>query len=249
MKPGKLATFIFMLFCVNHSQAQIDFTQWQAGINAGVMVYQGDLTPSPIGSYKTLKPTAGFFVSRIINPSFLLKTNFAFGRIKGDDSKYNDPWWRKERNLYFTSRVIEISELLVWNMFSNNGNELGKRFSPYVFGGLGVSFLKVKRDYSNMSKNFFIDFPQVQAGFNADISITPPRTAIVLPVGIGVEYYVNPRFSLTAETNFRYTFTDYLDGFSRGANPSKKDFYQTHTLGLLYRFGKQDKLGCPVMTY
>ena len=81
----------------------------------------------------------------------------------------------------------------------------------------------------------FVDFddheyvtanPQVQAGFNADISITPPRTAIVLPVGIGVEYYINPRFSLTAETNFRYTFTDYLDGFSRGANPSKKDFYQ-----------------------
>src|SRR6185295_7593793 len=107
----------------------------------GIFVYQGDLTPSDVGSYNTVKPTFGLYVSRVLNPSLLLRTNLALGKLYGNDGKYNSPEWRKQRNYRFTTPVTEISELLVWNMLGNNSNELGHRFSPYVFGGLGVTFL------------------------------------------------------------------------------------------------------------
>ncbi len=245
----KAVAFIALLFIAgtNCIKAQLDFSKWQIGVNGGIMIYQGDLTPSDIGSYKTIKPTFSLYISRILNPSFLLRTNVAFGKLHGNDAKYNSPVWRQERNYSFITPVTEISELLVWNMFGNNSNELGQRFSPYAFGGVGVSLLKVNRDYSNFNQHYFATATGITNGLAADISRTPARTALVIPMGLGMEFYLTPKLSLTAETNFRHTFTDYVDGFSLGANPQKDDFYHSHTMGLLYRFGKGNRLGCPVI--
>lgn len=240
-------TVVLFLTVVSGTQAQINFSKWQIGVNGGILVYQGDLTPTDVGSYKTVKPVSGLYVSRILNPAFLLRTNLAIGKLYGNDSLYSSPVWRKQRNYNFTASVTEISELLVWNMLGNNGNELGHRFSPYAFAGVGVSILKIHRDYSNFNTHYFATATNITTGLASDTSRGTPGAALVIPMGLGMEFYLSPRFSLTAETNFRLTFTDYLDGFSRGANPDKNDFYHSHTVGLVYRFGKSNKLDCPVI--
>ena len=247
-QPHKAGVFAIavLIGSISIASAQLNLSKWQIGINGGVLVYQGDLTPSTLGSYKTLQPVAGFFISRILNPSFILRTNLTFGKLAGADARYKDPTYRQQRNLSFSTPVTEISELMVWNMFGNNSNEIGNRFSPYLFGGVGVSFINVSRA-SNLSKTFFANEPQIQIGLAADLSKTLPKTALVIPVGIGVEYYLFSNLVLNVETNFRYTFTDYLDGFSRVANPNKKDFYQSHTIGLVYKFDKKKGLDCPVI--
>ncbi|MEO6550746.1 MAG: DUF6089 family protein [Ferruginibacter sp.] len=246
----RLSASIVLLFIGAFGvKAQTNWNKWQLGINGGIFIYQGDLTPADIGSYKTADPAIGFYVSRVLNPSFLLRTNVTFGKLHGDDARYNSPIWRKERNYSFTSPVVEVSELLVWNMLGNNGNELGKRVSPYAFGGLGVSFLKVSRDTSNFNTHYFSAATNILNGLVADLNRDPPRAILVAPMGVGLEVYLSPRLSLTAETNFRLTFTDYLDGFSLGASPERKDFYHSHTVGLLFRFGKSDQLGCPVIKH
>ncbi len=229
--------------------AQPGLSNWQVGVNAGIFIYQGDLTPSHFGSYKTMKPALGIYVSRILSPSFILRTSLAWGHLKGDDAKYSKPEWRQQRNFNFTSPVTEISEMLVWNIFKNNSNEAGKRFSPYVFGGAGISFVKIKRDYSNLNAGFFDGESALQSGLATDIATSTPKRLLVLPLGVGVEYYLSPRIALTAETNFRYMRTDYLDGFSQAANPEKKDFYYSHVIGLVYKFGAKNAVGCPVMKY
>jgi len=242
-----LLSIIVIVAAFSKAQGQTSLSKWQIGINGGIMIYQGDLTPETIGAYKTLQPTIGLYASRVINPSFLLRTNLAIGRLKGDDSRYDSPLWRKERNFKFASPVAEISELLVWNMAGNNGNDLGQRFSPYIFAGVGVSLLRVNRDYSGFNTHYFASATNLLNGLNADTLHVPPRATMVIPVGIGMEYYLTPKLSLTAETNLRYAFTDYLDGFSVGGNPKRKDAYHSHTIGLLYRFGGKNKLDCPVL--
>ena len=246
---GPVLISLLLFGTMPYAYAQSDLRSWQVGINAGMFIYEGDLTPSKLGSYKTLKPGFGLYVSRILSPAFILRTNLSFGKLKGDDAKYNDPDWRKQRNFNFTSPVTEISELLVWNIFKNNSNEVGKRFSPYLFGGAGISFIKVNRDYSNFNAAYFGDGSDLPARLAEDIATNTPKRIFVLPVGAGVEYYLSPSIALTAETNFRYTFTDYLDGFSKGANPEKKDFYHSHTIGLVYKFGSKNEVGCPVVKY
>lgn len=240
-----MGLFVFCL-CSLSAYTQLNLSKWQVGVNAGIFIYQGDLTPSPLGSYRTLSPGFGLYVSRILSPSFILRTNFARGSIKGADAAYASPWWRKERNFKFSSPVTEISELLVWNILRNNSNEEGYRFSPYVYGGLGLTLLNVKRDYSGMNPTVFAENNEVMSGLATDFSRRTPRAMLSLPAGLGVEYYLTPKIALTAETAFRITFTDYLDGFSKAANPRRKDYYHSHTVGLVYKFGSKNDYDCPV---
>src|SRR5436190_7424979 len=93
--------------------SQSKFSKFEIGINAGVFVYQGDLTPSQFGSYNTLRPELNLFVNKIISPVFSLRTNLALGGLKGDDAAYQLPKYRQQRNLDFNSPAFEISELLV----------------------------------------------------------------------------------------------------------------------------------------
>lgn len=229
------------------ARAQLDLSKWQIGANVGMFIYQGDLTPSPIGSYRTTQPGLGIYISRVLNPSFIVRANFAMANLHGNDALYTSPAWRKERNFSFSSSAKEISAQLVWNIFSNNGNELDKRISPYAFAGAGVTILKGVRYYGSMTKEFIAAEPQAVKGLVFDLAHPQSKLIAVVPVGAGIEYYLSPRISLTAETCFRFTFTDYIDGFSKAANSNKKDYYHAHTVGVVYKFGKKDKYGCPKM--
>ena len=252
-RSKSITAVIFFVASLLSVQAQNGY-KWMAGINGGVIIYQGDLTPSPLGSYKTATPVIGFSIARIMNPYFAIRGNAVFGKLKGDDAVYDNPAWRKSRALNFSTPVTELTAQVLWNPFGNNSNELGMRFTPYLFAGAGVSFINVNRDFSRMDTTVFSFNSKTQAGLQQDAAVTPPRSLFVLPVGAGLSYYLGSRWSLNYELNFRYTFSDYLDGFSYSANPNQKDYYHSHTVGLQYRFGGNggggtDKLGCPVMKY
>lgn len=244
---------IFFITSVFSLQAQSGY-KWMAGINGGAIIYQGDLTPSSLGSYKTASPVLGFSIARIMSPYFAIRGNAAFGKLKGDDAAYDNPAWRKSRALNFSTPVTELSAQLLWNPFGNNSNDLGMRLTPYLFAGAAVSFINVSRDYSQMDTTIFSFNSKTQVGLQQDAAVTPPRSLFVLPVGAGLSCSLGSRWSLNYELNFRYTFNDYLDGFSYTANPNQNDYYHSHTVGLHYRFGGNggdgaDKLGCPIMKY
>lgn len=229
--------------------AQIKQSNWQFGLNAGIMVYQGDLTPYAIGSYRTMKPAFSVYICRVLSASFTSKTSIGFGELHGKEGVYQNPDWRMERNFKFTSPVKEITEVFVWNISKNTRNGTVGRFSPYLFVGAGISLLNISRDTSQMNAVIFGKGSDVQMGLTKDFNRATPKAMLIIPIGIGLEYSASPHISITAETNFRYIFTDYLDGFSRSANPTKRDYYHTHTIGLIYKLGEKDRLGCPVIRF
>ncbi len=241
---------LLLLFIIITQTVTAQTSKWQLGVNGGVFIYQGDLTPTSIGSYATPSPVFGVNVSWVLNSYFSVRANLAVGKLRGDDAAYSDPAWRRQRNFNFSTPVTELSGLMVWNLFGNNSNELGMRLSPYVFGGAGISWLNIRRDYSRLNPDLFGTSSKERQGIITDSAKTLPGTIPVIPLGLGVQYYISPKISLTAETNFRYTFTDYLDGFSYSANPNQRDFYHSHTIGILFRFGaNKNDIGCPVMKF
>ncbi len=247
LKKVMMAVFIFT---AASASAQIKSSyKWMIGVNGGIMIYQGDLTPSTFGSYKTPSATFGIHLSRILNPYFAIRGNLVFGRLKGDDCAYANPSWRRARNLQFSSPVSELSAQVVWNPFGNNSNEIGQLITPYFFAGIGYSNLSVKRDYSRLDTTVFNYKTAQSTGLKQDIIRRPPGSVLVLPVGAGLSFYLSPKFSLTFETSLRYTFNDYIDGFSYAGNPKTNDYYHTNTIGLVYRFGKTDPYECPKMKY
>ena len=245
-----LQLYLLLLISISYSNkahSQTNTGSWQLGANIGIAVYQGDLTPYRSGSYKILKPSIGFNISRIFTPDLKLRTSIAIGQLKGDEGLYVKPPYRKERNLSFTTSFVEISEILIWNFLDKSSDISYKRFSPYIFGGVGVSLLNINRSSSKTTAAYLLNEPIATAGLLQDLQTAPPKVILVFPAGIGLEIFISPSVSLNAEINFRYTRTDYLDGFSKIANPKVNDYFYTNTIGIIYKLGKKDLLGCPVL--
>ena len=252
MKAFIKSTPFIILFAADPStvKAQLDLSGYEIGIAGSGFVYQGDLTPSRLGSYRTLKPGVQIFLSKIINPMFSLRTNLSIGKLKGDDAKYAVPEYRQQRNFNFKTPVFEIAELLVADLLKNNFAQRSSRLSPYVFAGVGLSFLKIKRDWSGFNAEYFSTETSTLQGLEDDAQHSLPKTIPVLPLGIGIRYSVSKRISVNVESSYRLTFTDYLDGFSQAADPSRKDSYQTHSVGIIYHFQKENSSWkCPVPKY
>lgn len=247
MKTTFKTSVLLGLFCntIVILSAQPDFSNFEIGMNASAFIYQGDLTPARFGSYRTLKPGFSIYINRLLTPMWSLRTNFAIGKLKGDDAKYPSPEYRQQRNFYFTSPVFEISELIVADVLKHNLTRSYHGLSPYVFAGIGFSFLNIKRDWSRFNSEYFATEPGTLEGLAADKQHSLPDVIPVLPAGIGLRYALSKTISLNAETSYRFTFSDYVDGFSKSANDSRKDNYHTHSIGLIYQFQKSNDLKCP----
>ena len=245
----RLLLFIILATGFLAASAQVSIPKYEIGIKAGAFIYQGDLTPSDAGSYKTLRPQFGIFASRLLSPSFSFRLNFDAGSINGDDSKYSHPSYRQDRNFRFSSPLYELSAQLVWDVLGKNYNRTAKSFSPYVFAGIGYSYINVSRDWSRMNPAVFDPESGVPTGLAADAATSPPHGVLVFPVGLGLRYALTQKISLIGESSYRFMSTDYLDGFSLSANPSRNDHYYSHSLGAVYTFGKKNSWDCPVIKY
>lgn len=224
-------------------RAQIKLSKYQVGVSGGVFVYQGDLTPETLGAYKTMKPQLALHIYRTMTPSFAIRLNITRGKLHADEAKYRNPDWRQQRNFAFTTPVTEIAVQGVWNFLAPKS----PRLSPYIFAGAGAGFVKINRDFSRMNTEIFGSNSQVQQGLVVDVAKKLPRIIPVVPVGAGLSYAINDRFTAMAESSYRLSFTDYLDGFSEAANPERNDHYLSHSIGVRYSFNKKNdkELGCP----
>ena len=241
MKNTNLCCIFLVLACfISKIEAQRSVSPYEVGIHAGTTIYLGDLTPSLPGSYKTPGLFLGVSASKKLNKFFSVRGDFSLGKIHASDSNYAKPVYRQQRNFGFKSSITEISASIVWNPLGE-----GKLFIPYLFGGVGYSFLKISRDFSKFNPEYFNNEPSVLAGLTADIDNTPPRGIGVIPIGVGIRYSLSDRISLSFETSYRLMSTDYLDGFSKAADPLKKDHYYTHTFGFNYSFAGLNRLACP----
>ena len=240
---------IIILILINAGMIKIysqsGTTRFEWGGNIGTFIYQGDLTPSHIGSIRTQKLGFNFFADKILNSSFSLRTNLAIGKLKGDDAKYSSPGYRQQRNFNFSSPVVEISEQLLWNLLGKNDDSKG--LSPYLFAGVGYSFLHVKRDWSKFNEEYFAEATEVLNGLTADLQHKLLKGIPVIPVGIGIRYALSSKISISAESSYRFISTDYLDGFSQATDPNKRDNYYSNSIGIIYRFGNKNKLKCPII--
>lgn len=242
------AIVLSLVFIAIKSNAQF-YKDMSVGLNGGMYVYQGDLAPSRFGSFKTITPGFSFFATKPINSFLAARIQCSFARLKGDESLYNNPGYRQQRNFAFTTPLKEFSAQVIWNILGKNYESSG--LSPYIFSGGGVSFINVKKDYSRLDPAFFGDGSAVAAGLVTDNAHGTPRSMLSVSVGIGAEYSISDRLAVNIETAYRFIFTDYLDGYSKSASPKYHDHYHSTSAGIIYKFGKKEKggVGCPVARF
>ena len=243
LRVKMVIVFVIML-ASQKTLAQFTPSKWEIGINAGTLIYQGDLSGSSFGYTQSLKPSVELWVSRSLDAYFSIRANLLQGSLGADESTYANPDWRRHRNLAFNTPVTEVSAELVWDVNGKTYREGMRRFSPYFFAGLGFSLLHVNRDWSRFDTTYFNSNSTAGHGLGVDTLHKTPGFLPVIPVGVGLRYMINKHFFVNAEATYRFTSSDYIDGFSYAANPAKNDQYYGLTLGISYRFGWEG-ISCP----
>jgi len=221
--------------------AQFSMGKYEAGLRISGIIYQGDISPSPVGSYKSPSAGVGIFVSRILNKKFAVRANVDFGTLQDDDAHYSNPEWKQYRNFNFKTTYTDVAAHLIYNLRSSYKQY---NFAPYIFGGVGVAFTKINRDASGFQSNYHGWQDWVAPGLAEDLAKTPPRLVLNFPIGIGFRRNISDHLTLFGEGSYRFTFTDYLDGFSKSADPKWRDHFSNISIGIIYRFGNSG-IGCP----
>lgn len=230
-----------MLFNLKLLHAQENDPIYTVGVNAGTFIYQGDLAPSALGSFKTPRFAFGFNAGRSLSHVMSARIDMSFGSLSGDDQKYPVDLWRPKRNFKFSSSVSELTAALVYNPIGT------ERFiDPYFYVAAGYSYVNIKRDYSQFDAEYFGGDPLV-AGLKKDLGQPLPKVIPITTLGVGLVHPLSKRIGITGEASYRLMSTDYLDGFSRSANPNQMDHYYKFAIGLQYRFFNTFSYDCPTI--
>lgn len=234
-----------VIFLKGHGQSDL-IPRYEIGLHIGTFIYQGDLTPNDYGAFNTMKPGFTISATRNLNSFNAIRFQLLHGSLKGDDSKYENPEWRQQRNFKFRTSVTELSLQAVRNILSLKSNEAGIiNFTPYIFAGISYTFLNIKRDWSDFNYGHFAGETAVINGLDEDIDHKLPKGLFSIPIGGGVRYGITEKLSFSLEGTYRIIGNDYLDGFSESANPEMGDHYHTLMVGVIYSFGKRNKFDCP----
>jgi len=231
-----LVTCILFL-STEQTQAQINHYHFEAGVNTGTLLYQGDLVSSQLGSFKGSKPMLQLWLAKPFSPYLSWRASLLFGSVSADESRFSTPFWKQLRNFSFSSPVTEFNAAIQFNFYGDNGQETYHTLTPYLVAGAGLAFLNVKRDWSRLDTTAFNSKSQTQTGLGSDTLHALPRVLPVIPIGAGVRWIVNPRFSVNAEATMRFSFSDYIDGFSYAANSKANDNYLGLSLGVSFVLG------------
>ena len=166
------------------------------------------------------------------------KFNLAFGVFSGNDiNSRND-----HRNFAFNSTIFEPSLQFEYYLlpeargyssaalFNRRGmiNNYSKYYI-YLFGGVGGIYYNPKP-----LKSF-------EERFNDNFS----KFGAVFPVGLGIKYSVDAKWTLGFEFGRRFTTTDYIDGYTSQYS-KHKDTYYIGVLSAVYKV-RTDRRGRPIL--
>lgn len=240
----------FLLIMCFDTAAQSVGAEW--GLGLGASIYQGDLSPHWLGAYNRPGPCFQLMAQKNIFSGFALRGYYAYASISDNESSYTTGIHRF-RNFSFDASINELAVQLVVNPNFNNGQEETGNFHFYFFGGFGVGFTSIRRDFSKFNRSFPYWQTWVVPGLQTDSLKRLPSSIATIPVGAGLRYQIGDNLALFGEVNKRITGNEYLDGFSKSANPSKNDAFSSLVFGLNFRLsggnGGRGSTDCPKNVY
>ncbi len=185
---------------------------------------------------------AGLTALCAINSIFAIQGQVNYATINGTNrlgTGNSQKKHSKSYNHYFTGDLFEYSFDLNVNITNLLFNPKQKLRKYYIYGYLGAgltSFRSVRYQLVNDDDN---DPILSYEGYNSKSLATSKvnRTnEVVVPMGLGVRYKLNSKWSVTLETSGRFMQSDKLDAFVAG---KAKDVYQYSNVGVVYNLSSK----------
>lgn len=216
----KIVLYILLLATILPLRAQDDPQyRMEIGAGAGVMGYLGDFNSSIT---KDLQPMASIVGRYNFDTYKVLKVNVQYGKMKGistDEDTYYQAYavepYKFDNSLISADLTFEYN---FWPYGTGRDYRGAQRLTPFVFGGLGATFVSMKDE---SKKSAF--------GMN-------------VPIGLGLKYKVNERLNLGLEWAMHFSTSDELDGVAdpydiKSSGMFKNtDCYSTLQMTITYSF-------------
>ena len=203
-------------------------THWKFAGGIGVSSYEGDLTIA--GNYFRFKEFSP------LNLAMQGEALYAFSNYFFAGASIGYIRMNSTRNIYggfntqpipFRSGSFEMFLYSRVNLFAYNEKfRSSKKIIPYGLFGLGFLTLNPRVKIGER----WISVRKIHEN-----QATIPPVALIMPLGIGVEYRLNNEIDLIVELTHRTAFTDKLDGFTHKENinyqelgPEGQVYYDTY---------------------
>ncbi|WP_073232547.1 type IX secretion system protein PorG [Pedobacter caeni] len=202
----RLFCFLAISFIGFNANAQT----MELGVVAGGAGYMGDLNQTK--PLKISGISAGAYVKMNFDPYWSLGAHYQFGMIKANDLHSENEQFR-DRGLNFKTSLNEISLQVDFNFFEYFAGGGTKRFTPYIFTGIGGVF------FSPIGKYAFSPGADAQEYklrfYRTEGQKEPYRNyALTVPYGVGFKVRLKENWGLFSQIGYRTAFTDYLDDVS-----------------------------------
>lgn len=189
---------------------------------------------TPISEFMQMSKRVGVvgFYKHNLNPRYSVKINGLVGLIAGTDEGS-----RNENRMYeFSTYIFDISAIGMYYIIAEKepffyrstlrGKSWSKNVYPslYVQGGVGAC-MYIPSPNERLSSATLV-------GYEGGKTVTP-----VFPIGFGSTLPIAKDVRLFFETNYVFTLTDKLDGYSNEKFSKSNDSYMCISAGLVYQIG------------
>ncbi len=195
-----------------HAQYEGFKHEGEFGVMLGAAHYFGDLNTR--AQLNRPKVAGGIFFRKQFNNYVAARVAANFAMLGYSDVYNTKNEYQQRRNLSFNTNVWEFMVQADVNFFKFNPVNPLERFTPYLTVGVGMLNFDPYA-YLNGVKYFLRPLGTEGQGS----ALYPERrfystAAMVIPLGIGVKYAINPQTNISFEIAHRFTNTDYLDDVS-----------------------------------
>lgn len=219
-------------------RAQDDPYRAEIGFQTGLNLYSGDVnTVADLSSYSknltNIKPDIGFLFRYRFNRRFAARIGYDYTAVKGTYS-FTDQTSTHRVALNNPLHVFELcGEFNFFDLENNPYKRFSKRFSPFIFAGVGGVLMP--------------DYQRTESNSNYTSTI---------PFGVGVKWKIAERWNFNVLFTNRLLLGDHLEGLSEFDNPAPKttanpmnhDLLSGVSVGLSIDFWARD-CDCPGGTF
>lgn len=181
------------------------------GLGMGTSNYLGDLVP-PKTYFLGTNIALGIHYEYYLTPRWSVRGSLVWGQLSGNDVNSSYDSGRRQRNLNFTSPLLELAALGQFYILPFEPDRERRSVSPYLFVGVGLFHFNPHTIYKNERV-----YLQPLGTEGQGMEGYAPRYALwewSIPFGGGVQFNLNQRLNISVELGARKTFTDYIDDVS-----------------------------------
>lgn len=210
--------------CISIALNAQDDYKYEIGGMAGTSFYMGDANKTKL--YQNPGLSAGVVFRYNKDLRWSVKNNFVIGKVSGD-TKNSGNKFPLNQQASFSRMFYELGSQIEFNFFSYSdkfGYLGAKRFTPYVFTGVGITFASGEKTFLDAN----------------------------IPIGIGLKYKLKDRLNIGFEFSFRKLFSDSFDVTKKDGNfeldsPYKikngffknNDWYSLTMFSITWDFGRR----------